>query len=379
MRELLRSARTSVVLAVCGVLGVIGLIVGFAVPAQAHGNVDDPVARNYRCLGVWQSRFQDPAMAAQDPMCWQAWQADPNAMWNWNGLLRDDDGGRTRELVPDGTICSGGGTVDGRYEALDTPGAWVATPKPTTFAVNLVDQASHGADFIDVYISKDGYDPLTERLAWGDLALVGRTEYVRSGGTVDPKVSGTAYTVDVDATGYPGRRVLMTMWKASHADQTYLLCSDVIIGGADGGGTAAPTPSSTPTLTPVAPTPTITPAPPVSTPSPTPMPTGMDGRPGRCSARFVLNSSWPGGLLGQVFVTAGGSAIDRWHVMWRQPDGQEVVLAWNATHLSHQGMAMFDSASYNGRLNPGETATFGFLGTTQGQAASPEALTCIAG
>ncbi len=28
-------------------------------------------------------------MVTEDPMCYQAWQADPNAMWNWNGLYRE--------------------------------------------------------------------------------------------------------------------------------------------------------------------------------------------------------------------------------------------------------------------------------------------------
>src|SRR5262245_37090532 len=61
--------------------------------AHAHGSTINPASRNYGCWKRWGSDFQNPAMATQDPMCWQAWQADPNAMWNWNGLYQDGVGG----------------------------------------------------------------------------------------------------------------------------------------------------------------------------------------------------------------------------------------------------------------------------------------------
>ncbi len=42
--------------------------------AAAHGSVVNPASRNYGCWLRWGSDFQNPAMAQQDPMCWQAWQ-----------------------------------------------------------------------------------------------------------------------------------------------------------------------------------------------------------------------------------------------------------------------------------------------------------------
>ena len=221
--------RTAPVLGAAVVAGTATLLT--AAPARAHGNVNDPVARNYRCLKVWGNRHLDPAMKTEDPMCDQAFRTDPNAMWNWNGLLRDGLKGQYRTGVPDGTLCSAGHAEGGRYDPLDVPGPWIATDKPPRFRLNLVDQASHGADFLEVYVSRDSHDPLTERLGWDDLALVGRTGKVTGGGTVDPAVGGSAYAVDVDATGYPGRRVLFTVWKASHSDQTYFLCSDTVVTG----------------------------------------------------------------------------------------------------------------------------------------------------
>ncbi|GAA0421027.1 hypothetical protein Acor_79280 [Acrocarpospora corrugata] len=98
-------------------------------------------------------------MATLDPMCWQAWQADPQAMWNWNGLYRDGVGGNHQAAVPDGTLCSGGNTWDGRYAAMDVPGAWKTVDKPARFTLNLLDQAIHGADYIRVYANKQGFNP----------------------------------------------------------------------------------------------------------------------------------------------------------------------------------------------------------------------------
>ena len=90
-------------------------------PASAHGSVTDPPTRNYGCWERWGANHLDPAMAQMDPMCWQAWQADPNAMWNWNGLYRESVGGNHQAVIPDGQLCSGGRTQTPRYDAARHP------------------------------------------------------------------------------------------------------------------------------------------------------------------------------------------------------------------------------------------------------------------
>ncbi|MFJ9060336.1 lytic polysaccharide monooxygenase [Streptomyces sp. NPDC102409] len=186
--------------------------------ANAHGSVVDPASRNYGCWLRWGDDFQNPAMEQEDPMCWQAWQADPNAMWNWNGLYRNGSGGNFPAAVPDGQLCSGGRTESGRYNALDTVGAWKTTDITGDFTVKLYDQASHGADYFRVYVTKEGFDPATEALAWSDLLLVAET------GSYAPSQN---YEIPVTTSGLSGRHVVYTIWQASHMDQTYFLCSDV--------------------------------------------------------------------------------------------------------------------------------------------------------
>jgi chitin-binding protein len=194
------------------------LLLGTAGSASAHGNATDPPSRNYGCFARWGNNFQAPEMQAQDPMCYQAWQADTNAMWNWNGLYRENVGGNHQAAIPDGQLCSAGRTQSGRYAAMDAIGDWRAADKPRNFSVNILDQALHGADYYKVYITRQGFDPLTQPLRWSDLELVaevGRT----------PPTSNT--TIPVNAGSRTGRHIVYTIWQASHLDQSYYFCSDV--------------------------------------------------------------------------------------------------------------------------------------------------------
>jgi chitin-binding protein len=206
--------------ALLAVLAVATLLLapGFTPNASAHGSTADPVSRNYRCWQVWGNDFQNPAMEQQDPMCWQAWQWNTNAMWNWNGLYLEGTGGNYEAAIPDNTLCSAGHTGDGRYNALDNPGAWKTSSKSTNFTVDVYDQATHGSDYLKVYVTKQGYNAQTDALDWGDLELV----------TTTPKVApGSHYYANVSAPGRSGHHIVYTVWKASHADQIYFFCSDV--------------------------------------------------------------------------------------------------------------------------------------------------------
>ncbi|MEE4595285.1 lytic polysaccharide monooxygenase [Streptomyces sp. DSM 41524] len=85
------------------------------------------------------------------------------------------------------------------------------------FTVKLYDQASHGADYLKVCVSRQGYDPTTQPLKWSDPQLVTTT------GKYAPSQN---YAIDVSTSGYTGRHVVYTIWQSSHSDQTYFLCSE---------------------------------------------------------------------------------------------------------------------------------------------------------
>ena len=190
--------------------------------ADAHGSATDPPSRNYGCWQRWGSDFQDPAMATKDPMCWQAWRADPNAMWNWNGLYREQVAGNHQGVIPDGRLCSAGHTQSGRYNALDAVGPWQTASKDDRFTLTITDQAHHGADYLLVYVTKQGFDPVTQPLRWSDLELVARSPRLAPAGQ---------YQIAVDAGTRTGRHVVYTIWQASHMDQSYYFCSDVDFSG----------------------------------------------------------------------------------------------------------------------------------------------------
>jgi lytic cellulose monooxygenase (C4-dehydrogenating) len=196
-------------------LALVAGVLPWAGAAQAHGTIINPASRAYQCWKDWGTNHMDPAMATQDPMCYQAWQANSDTMWNWMSALRDGLGGNYQGATPDGQLCSNGLA---RNNSLNTPGAWRATNLSRNFTVHLYDQASHGADFLRVYVSKQGFDPTTQRLGWGNLDLITTT------GRYAPAKD---ITFNVSTSGYTGRHIVFMMWKASHADQTYMWCSDV--------------------------------------------------------------------------------------------------------------------------------------------------------
>ncbi|UVS76928.1 N-acetylglucosamine-binding protein A [Actinokineospora sp. UTMC 2448] len=208
--------RLAVLLAAVGLL-VSGLFTG---TAAAHGSATDPASRNYGCWQRWGHDFQNPQMATQDPMCWQAWRDNPNAMWNWNGLFRENVRGNHQAAIPDGQLCSAGLTEGGRYRSLDAVGPWHAAVKPRQFRLTVTDQARHGADYLRIYITRQGFDPTTQPLRWSDLQLVTSTGRYAPGNGI--------YQVDVNAGSRTGRHIVYTIWQASHLDQSYYFCSDVI-------------------------------------------------------------------------------------------------------------------------------------------------------
>jgi predicted carbohydrate-binding protein with CBM5 and CBM33 domain len=184
--------------------------------AQAHGTIINPQSRAYQCWKTWGSQHTNPAMQTQDPMCWQAFQANPDTMWNWMSALRDGLGGQFQARTPDGQLCSNGLT---RNDSLNKVGAWKTTGNLTrTFTVQLYDQASHGADYFRVYVSKQGFNPATQSLGWGNLDFITQT------GKYAP-AQNISFTVNT--SGYTGQHILFVIWQASHLDQAYMWCSDV--------------------------------------------------------------------------------------------------------------------------------------------------------
>ncbi len=217
-------------LALAAALAVVAVPAAVPKPAVAHGNIIDAPSRNFGCWQRWASHFQDPAMQTEDPMCWQAWQANTNTMWNWMSLYQNGMAGNFQAAVPDGTLCSMNHAQGGLGDSLDAVGNWHTTDINRAFTLTLHDQAGHGADFVRVYVTKEGFDPTTQPMGWGNLDLVttvGNTPVAQWQPTTTPTAG---YDLKISATAsHSGRAVVFTIWQASHMDQAYFFCSDVNI------------------------------------------------------------------------------------------------------------------------------------------------------
>ncbi|MFW6691163.1 lytic polysaccharide monooxygenase [Streptomyces sp. MAR4 CNX-425] len=187
--------------------------------AGAHGTTIYPETRNYGCLQRWGSSQPNEA---EDPMCYRVYQENANAITAWKAVYANNTGDNYQQVIPDGQICSAGGQGETDYSPLDHPGPWRATGISPYFTVDVYDEARHGADWLQIYVTKQGYDPTSQPLRWSDLELV-KTTGSYPGGSAH-------YVTDTSASGRSGHHVVLTVWKASHMDQKYFLCSDVNFG-----------------------------------------------------------------------------------------------------------------------------------------------------
>jgi chitin-binding protein len=96
-----------------------------------------------------------------------------------------------------------------------------------------------------------------------------------------------------------------------------------------------------------------------------------------CAATYQLTNEWAGGFGANVTVTAGGSAINGWTVRWSWANGQAFTSSWNATVSSSGSQVTAANLSYNGRLNAGQSTSFGFNGSWNGTNSAPT-LSCTA-
>ncbi|MEV5085270.1 lytic polysaccharide monooxygenase, partial [Streptomyces sp. NPDC056159] len=204
-----------------------------AAPAAAHGSMGDPVSRVAQCYAEGP---ESPKSAA----CKAAVAADgTQALYDWNGIRIGDAGGRHRELIPDGRLCSAGNE---EFKGLDLPRAdWPATGVhggAYTFRYRVT--APHKGTFT-VYLTKPGYDP-AKSPAWDDLDLAHPVATA-----TDPVAADGFYTFSGTLPERSGRHLLYAVWQRSDSPEAFYSCSDVTFGGGSGGGASggsAPAPAA---------------------------------------------------------------------------------------------------------------------------------------
>ncbi|MER8044135.1 lytic polysaccharide monooxygenase [Streptomyces sp. NPDC094032] len=208
-----------------------------AAPAFAHGSMTDPVSRVAACYAEGP---ESPKSAA----CKAAVAAGgPQALYDWNGVNIGDAGGRSRQIIPDGKLCSAG---NAKYRGLDLARAdWPAsrmTSGEHTFRYKGT--APHKGSFA-LYVTKDGYDP-GKPLKWSDL------EAKPFATVTNPGMSKGDYVFKGTVPKKSGRHLIYSIWQRSDSAEAFYTCSDVVF-GADSTAPGTPEASETPAPTAAAP------------------------------------------------------------------------------------------------------------------------------
>jgi endoglucanase len=130
-------------------------------------------------------------------------------------------------------------------------------------------------------------------------------------------------------------------------------------GSGSGGGSGSPTPPPT--------------TPPPASPPPTSPPAGNAA----CTATLTTQSSWSGGFVDALTVTAGGQAISNWTVTFTWPGDQQITSAWGANQTQNGKSVTLTNASYDGSIAAGASqSNIGLQGTSSASGTLPASITC---
>ncbi|MER7172047.1 lytic polysaccharide monooxygenase [Streptomyces mesophilus] len=197
-------------------------------PAAAHGSMTDPVSRVAACYAEGP---ESPDSAA----CKAAVAASGvQAFYDWNGVNIANAAGKSKEIIPDGKLCSAG---NDKYKGLDLArGDWPSSKLSSgSHTFRYKGTAPHKGSF-ELYITKDGYDP-SKPLKWSDLEAKPFAE------VTDPKMENGDYVFSGNIPEKSGRHLIYSIWQRSDSPEAFYTCSDVVFGADNGSAGSGSSPS----------------------------------------------------------------------------------------------------------------------------------------
>ncbi|MEM1401905.1 MAG: cellulose binding domain-containing protein [Pseudomonadota bacterium] len=85
-----------------------------------------------------------------------------------------------------------------------------------------------------------------------------------------------------------------------------------------------------------------------------------DATPASAACSYEIKNGWNSGFTAEVVIKNNGtSAINGWSVNLTYPDGSQISGTWNSTY-SGSNPYVIENASYNGKIEPGQSTSFGF-------------------
>jgi len=284
--------------------------------ASAHGSLESPASRAYAC------RFLEP----ENEMCRRAWDANPQALYDWMEINLGDADGRHRELVPDGALCSAGRD---KYAAFDTPStAWPVTELlPDTdglYTLTWRSWAPHSTDYFRLYLTREGHDP-SAPFGWDDLDLV-----YDSG----PWAAEETVVLRTPLPERTGRHLLYVVWQRDDSPEAFYSCSDVVFGE----GTTGEAPP---------------PAPP----------------PADLQVDLVLQADWGTGYCADATVSTTSAQRVTWDVEFHLDD--TVTTSWNAELVQTGSSVVARGLAWNDAVSASQPQSFGFCAERTGAPPAP--------
>lgn len=298
----------------------LAILSGLLLPAalaHGHGSMEFPPSRSFTC------RF----LASDQVMCQQAWDANPQALYDWMEINLADAADNHQELIPDGQLCSASRQ---KYAAFDVPSAeWPTTvilpdtDERFTFTFNA--WVPHSTLYYRLYLTRDGWDP-SSPIGWDDLDLV-----YDSGpwAAVDPVILRPALPART------GRHLLYLVWQRDDSTEAFYSCSDVVFGSGTTGNTPPPEPP-----------------------------------PAEVEVTLETTSDWDSGYCATAHVVTTSTARIDWTVEFTLAD--TITSAWNADVVQSGSTVIAEGHAWNNAVSAAEPRSFGFCASRTGTPPAPE-------
>jgi chitin-binding protein len=186
-----------------------------AVPASAHGALDTPVSRISACFA--EGPEHPVSQVCKDLVA----DSGTQPLYDWNEVNIPDANGQSRQIIPDGHLCSANRD---KYRALDWARTdWPATPVTAGQTTVQFKVTAPHRGVMTLYITKQGYDP-TKPLKWSDLDDTPIATYTTAAS------SPGYYTFDATLPARTGRQLIYQVWQRTDSPEAFYGCADVVYG-----------------------------------------------------------------------------------------------------------------------------------------------------
>jgi chitin-binding protein len=388
--------------------GLGAVLLAFSALTFGHGFVDSPGARNYFCGKVTKP---DEVLngTARYPVCGDAFANDFNGGYSYMSVLNHHGGRKALGPVAKNVCGFDSETWKGGKTPWDNSINWPVNNINAGTQVFSWD-ISNGPHFDDTsdfryWITKPGFTYQVGReLTWADFEDQPFCDlpYNDDNPGAYPNVRAEKGNAHIHTTctvpSRSGRHVIYAEWgREPPTLERFHGCIDVQIGG--GGASSTPaTSSSRSSVAPVSSSrssvapasssrssvvpssssrssvaPSSTPA--SSVPASSRASSSTANNAG-LSCTYVVTNSWNTGFTGVIRVTnTGTSTISGWSASWQFSGGNRLTNSWNA-NVSGSNPYSATNLGWNGTLDGGKTAEFGFQGDTNGGTTETPAVTC---